>query len=113
MSAKFCRRHVIAPGVALLIFSAAGSFAATAVPTAATIPPAPVIDKPLTPATSDAPSEQPTPQHAWVPGHWRWHEGAYVWESGRWEIPPAPNLVWNPPQWQQQANGYVLREGFW
>ncbi len=84
-----------------------------AVPNAPMVAPAPLLDKPLTPATNDVPGEQPTPQHAWVPGHWRWFEGAYVWESGRWEVPPAPNLFWHEPQWQQQGNGYVLRDGFW
>src|SRR5258706_5315652 len=113
MSAKFCRRHVVAPGVALLIFSAAGSFAACAVGLAPTVPPAPIVDKPLNPVGNDIPGDQPTPQYAWVPGHWRWSEGAYVWESGRWEIPPAPSLVWHAPEWQREANGYVLREGFW
>src|SRR5512138_1765816 len=87
--------------------------AASVVPNAPTVPPAPVIEKPLSPAINDAPGEQPSPQHVWVPGHWRWSEGAYVWEAGRWEVPPAPNLAWNPPQWQQQGNGYVLREGYW
>src|SRR5688572_30534286 len=85
--------------------------AATSLPSSATVPPAPIVDKPLNPVANDIPGDQPTTQHAWVPGHWRWHEGAYVWESGRWEVPPAPNLVWHAPEWQQQGNGYVLREG--
>ena len=86
---------------------------ATPVPDAPTVAPAPMVDKPLSPAASDTPGEQPTPQHVWVPGHWRWQEGAYVWESGRWEIPPTPSVSWVPPEWQKQANGYVLKEGYW
>src|ERR1043166_4444879 len=109
MSAKFCRRHVLASGVALLIFSAAGSFAASAVGTAPTVPPAPIVDRPLAPAVADTPGDQPSPQHVWVPGHWRWHEGAFVWETGHWELPPAADLIWHEPQWEQQGNGYVLR----
>ena len=75
--------------------------------------PAPIVDKPMAPALADAPGAQPSPQHAWVPGHWRWLDGAYVWEAGRWELPPVAGLAWVAPQWQQQGNGYVLKEGFW
>jgi len=113
MSPRFCRLHSIGPRVALLIFSAVGCLAATAVSNAPSVSPAPIVDKPLTPAANDTPGEQPTPQHAWIPGHWRWSEGAYVWESGHWEIPPAPTVVWHAPEWRQQGSGYVLREGFW
>lgn len=111
-SEKFSRgvRHV---GVASVLFCIASGFAAGAVPDAPTVAPAPIVDKPLAPAANDVPGDQPTPQHVWVPGHWRWNEGAYVWESGRWEVPPAPNVAWTPPQWQLQGNGYVLKEGFW
>ena len=113
MSPRNCRRFIIGPGVAVLVFSAATLFAASSVPNAPTVPPAPVVDKPLAPAGNDAPGDQPTTQHVWVPGHWRWSEGAYVWESGRWEIPPAPTVVWNQPEWQQQGAGFVLKEGYW
>lgn len=100
-------------GAMLFIFVLANSPAVAALPSAPVVPPAPMVDKPLTPVGNDIPADQPSVQHAWVPGHWRWNEGAYVWEAGRWEIPPAANLVWHAPEWQQQANGYVLREGFW
>lgn len=113
MSTKFCRLHAVATGIALLIFSAVGTFAANGIPDAPTVPPAPLVDKPLAPVGGDIPGEQPTPQHQWVPGHWRWFEGAYVWEAGRWELPPAATLVWHAPEWQRQPNGYVLRDGFW
>ncbi|HVS54284.1 MAG TPA: hypothetical protein VHD62_18150 [Opitutaceae bacterium] len=99
---------------AVALFSAPMSRAqASAVPNAPTVAPAPAVDKPLPPAANDTPGEQPTAQHVWVAGHWRWNEGAYVWESGRWEIPPMPNVSWVPPQWQQQGSGYVLKEGYW
>ena len=100
-------------GAVLFIFAFGNVQAASSLPSAPVVPPAPIVDKPLTPIANDIPGEQPTSQHAWVPGHWRWSEGAYVWESGRWEVPPAPNLLWHAPEWQHQANGYVLREGYW
>ena len=113
MSTRFCRFQTVAPGVALLIFSAASTFAANAIPNAPTVPPAPVMERPLDPATSDAPGEQPSAQHHWVSGHWRWLEGAYVWEPGRWEIPPQANVVWHQSEWQRQSNGWILKEGYW
>ncbi|MBL9187823.1 MAG: YXWGXW repeat-containing protein [Opitutaceae bacterium] len=113
MTPRFCRRHVIAPGVALLIFSTVSGHAANAVPNAPTVAPAPMVDAPLAPAVGDIPGESPSPQHQWVPGHWRWSEGAYVWETGRWETPPAAGLKWQAPQWRREANGFVLVEGRW
>ncbi len=113
MTPRFCRRHVVAPGVALLIFSSVSGQSASPVPSAPTVAPAPMVDAPLAPAVNDTPGEQPSPQHHWVPGHWRWSEGAYVWETGRWEIPPAAGVVWRAPQWRREANGFVLVEGSW
>ena len=91
-----------------------GALAQTgSVPTAAQIAPAPLLDKPLPPSTPDSVGDQPTPQHVYVSGHWRWQDGAYVWENGRWELPPAPSAVWVGPRWEQKDNGYVLAEGYW
>lgn len=92
---------------ALLLLTAAAS------PAASPVGPAPILEQPLAPALNDQPGEAPSPQHAWVPGHWRWLEGSYVWEAGRWELPPITNAVWHAPEWIRQTNGFVLREGFW
>jgi hypothetical protein len=107
----FWRKGIIAALGLLAALPAAR--AASVIPDAPAVAPAPILDKPLTPATNDAPDEQPTAQHVWVPGHWRWSEGAYVWESGRWEVPPTVNVSWVPPRWEQQGNGYVLKDGYW
>jgi hypothetical protein len=72
-----------------------------------------VVSQPLPPASNDAPDEQPSPQHAWVPGHWHWGQGSYIWVAGHWEIPPMPYAVWVGPEWQRQGSGYELREGYW
>jgi hypothetical protein len=100
-------------GIALTLSTVVAGWAANAVPDAATVPVAPVVERPLEPAMADVPGEAPSPQHRWVPGHWRWQEGAFVWEAGRWHVPPAANLAWQAPQWQRTANGYVLRDGRW
>ncbi len=89
------------------------AFGADAVGDAPLAPAAPIVEKPFNPASNDLPGDQPTPQHVWIPGHWRWLEGAYVWEAGRWEVPPTPTVAWNPPQWRPQGSGYILSEGFW
>ena len=99
---------------AALMFSLSAVAAADLVPDAPGVPPAPVIDRPLPPAVApEIPEDQPSPEHAWVPGHWRWLEGSYVWVAAHWELPPVANAVWIPPQWQAQGNGYVLTEGRW
>lgn len=92
---------------------AAAGMAARAVPDAPQVPPAPMVDQPLAPPANDVPEERPSAQHVWVRGHWAWSDGAYVWETGRWQVPPGANLVWQAPQWQRAANGYVLRDGGW
>src|SRR3954468_21201967 len=112
MSLNLSRVRISGFGAALIILTVS-AFAANTVGNAPVVSPAPIVDKPLAPAANDTPGEQPSPQHMWVPGHWRWSEGAYVWEMGRWEFPPATNVAWHAPQWEKQANGYVLREGYW
>lgn len=100
--------------VALILVGLAGSsaFAQTATPAPAAVTTG-LVSQPLAVPTSDRPDEQPSPQHAWIPGHWRWGQGAYVWIAGHWDIPPIPNATWVGPEWQQQGSGYVLREGYW
>lgn len=101
-------------GAALL--TPAPGWCADKAPTAAESPQlaaSPTVDQPLAPLSNDTPDAQPSPQHAWVPGHWRWHDGAFVWEAGRWEIPPTPDVTWVPPQWEPQGRGYTLKDGHW
>lgn len=111
-------RCVLLAGVALAMLSAGARAAvmiadAPMAPPAPTLPPAAIVEKPLAPATNDVPDERPSEQHVWIPGHWRWQEGAYVWIIGQWEVPPVPNASWVSPQWETQGSGYVLREGYW
>lgn len=105
------RRVQRAVWVSLLLSGAASGV--SQVPSATQVPVAPIVQQPLAPAANDVPDEQPSTQHVWVPGHWRWQEGAYVWEAGRWEVPPTPFVTWHPPQWEQKPNGFALRDGYW
>ena len=55
----------------------------------------------------------PGPQHVWIAGYHRWDGRAYVWNPGRWEVPPRPHAVWVAPRWEHKGGGYVFVEGRW
>jgi WXXGXW repeat (2 copies) len=57
--------------------------------------------------------DRPSPQHVWVSGYHRWDGNAYVWESGKWEVPPREHAVWVEPRWEHRGEGYVFVEGRW
>jgi hypothetical protein len=55
----------------------------------------------------------PSRRHVWIGGYHRWDGRAYVWEHGRWELPPRPHAVWVAPRWQHRHGGWVFVEGHW
>jgi WXXGXW repeat (2 copies) len=56
---------------------------------------------------------RPSPDHVWIGGYWRWHDGHHVWVEGHWQRPPHPGAVWVEPRWEHREHGYVFVEGFW
>jgi hypothetical protein len=55
---------------------------------------------------------RPSPRHVWIAGYHRWDGGAYVWERGRWEVPPREHAVWVAPRWRHRNDGRVrVRRG--
>jgi len=56
---------------------------------------------------------RPTPNHVWVSGYHRWDGNAYVWEPGKWEVPPREHAVWIAPRWEHRGDGYVFVQGYW
>jgi hypothetical protein len=56
---------------------------------------------------------RPSTRHIWIGGYHRWDGHAYVWETGRWEVPPHEHAVWVAPRWEHRHNGYVFVEGRW
>lgn len=56
---------------------------------------------------------RPSHDHVWIGGYHRWDGRAYVWEPGRWEVPPRPHAVWVAPRWTHRHDGYVFVEGRW
>jgi WXXGXW repeat (2 copies) len=56
---------------------------------------------------------RPGPNYVWVGGYHRWDGNAYVWEPGRWEVPPHEHAVWVAPRWEHRNGGYVFVAGRW
>ena len=56
---------------------------------------------------------RPSPRHVWISGYHRWDGRAYVWEAGRWDVPPREHAVWVAPRYQHRRDGYVFVEGRW
>ena len=55
----------------------------------------------------------PSRTHVWISGYHRWDGNAYVWEKGRYEVPPREHAVWVAPRWEHRRDGYVFVEGRW
>jgi hypothetical protein len=56
---------------------------------------------------------RPGPNYIWVGGYHRWDGNAYVWEPGKWEVPPREHAVWIAPRWEHRGDGYVFVQGYW
>jgi len=55
----------------------------------------------------------PSRRHVRIPGHWEWQRGRYVWEAGRWAVPPPRFSRWAPGRWQRHQRGWVFIGGYW
>ena len=67
-------------------------------------PPRPVVERRIV---------RPGPQHIWIAGYHRWDGRAYVWEPGRWELPPRPRARWVAHRYVRRGGGWVFVEGHW
>ena len=67
-------------------------------------PPTPVENGPSTPPPSDG--------AVWIPGHWEYREGRYVWQAGYWAYPNGV-MMWHPPQYLYTGSGYLYVPGYW
>jgi len=56
---------------------------------------------------------RPSPRHIWIGGYHRWDGHTYVWEPGRWEVPPREHADWIAPRWRHRHDGWVFVEGRW
>jgi len=58
---------------------------------------------------------RPGPRYVWIAGYHRWDPAAraYVWEKGRWELPPAGRRRWVAHRWVRHGDHWVFVEGGW
>ena len=56
---------------------------------------------------------RPGPNYVWVGGYNRWNGRSYIWEPGRWAVPPRAHAVWVAPRWTHRPNGWVFVGGRW
>jgi hypothetical protein len=57
----------------------------------------------------------PSPNHFWIPGHWRWDPMVqrHVWMGGHFEL-RQPGQFWVPAHWQRDwAGGWRFEAGHW
>ncbi len=68
-------------------------------------PPAPLAD-PRAPA--------PSPDAAWIDGHWQWNGDRYAWTPGGWAVPPGrPPWTWAPARFTRDDRGWTFHEPCW
>lgn len=64
------------------------------------------------PQRVEAPTLQPSPNHVWIPGYWKWAGFNYEWVDGRW-VKAKKNRVWVPGTWEQVGARWVWKPGKW
>lgn len=57
--------------------------------------------------------ERPSYAAVWVPGHWEFVRGQYVWVGGFWTIPPRARYAYVAPHWEPRGHTYVYIRGYW
>jgi hypothetical protein len=57
---------------------------------------------------------RPGPQYVWVGGFQPWDGARYVYEPGRWVLPPQRRYHrWEQGHWRETRHGWVWVEGHW
>ena len=54
----------------------------------------------------------PSDLYIWIGGYWHWN-GRYVWERGRWAVPPHDHAVWIAPRYERHEQGYRYAPPHW
>ncbi|MDJ0761866.1 MAG: hypothetical protein QNJ97_02665 [Myxococcota bacterium] len=71
---------------------------------------------PPPPVKQEVIPQSPSSNYVWVPGYWDWNEvdNQWIWEDGRWAVPPQPGYVWQPSSYQDQGQGdWIYTPGQW
>jgi hypothetical protein len=82
---------------------------ANRVETYSSAPPPP----PRAPAVREVVMAPPAVEAVWIPGYWRYHPRGYVWEPGRWEIPPPHARTYVTGHWEQRGDRTFWVDGYW
>jgi hypothetical protein len=72
-----------------------------------------VHDAPPPPRDESVPTEPPSPDQVWAPGHWEYQDNNYTWVQGTWISRPQPNEQYVAPHWESRADGWVYVAGYW
>jgi hypothetical protein len=64
------------------------------------------------PLRTEAPTLQPSQNHVWAQGYWKWSGVNYEWVDGRW-IKAKKNREWVPGTWGQVGNRWVWKRAAW
>ena len=55
----------------------------------------------------------PGPEWVWVPGHYRWQAGGYLWDDGHWDRVPRGKKHWERGHWRHDRRGWYWQDGRW
>lgn len=64
------------------------------------------------PLRVESPTLQPSPNHVWMPGYWKWAGINYEWVEGRW-VKAKKDKVWVPGTWEPNGSFWVWKPGKW
>ena len=67
-------------------------------------------------ARTEQPPTTLTATQAWIPGHWAWQNGVFIWRPGLVAEKPSSNTRWEPGTWVPvvtRHHGWRYRPGHW
>ena len=91
------------PLLAIVLLTAAPSFAGVFLSVNIAPPALPVYAQPICPA----------PGYLWTPGYWGYGPVGYYWVPGVWVQPPMVGVLWTPGYWGWGDGFYRWHAGYW
>jgi hypothetical protein len=71
-----------------------------------------VVTQAPPPPIEEAIPPSPGARYVWAPGYWVWN-GRWLWQSGRWTLPPRERAVWQPGRWEEHRGEWMWEPGRW
>lgn len=71
------------------------------------VPPPVIVHRAPPPRVVEQVVVTPGPGYVWVPGHYTYSGGQWVWLSGAWMQPPRPDARWADGSWNPQTQQWV------